>query len=169
MSRMRHASGGGLDAQIDTRRDEQACPDNRAHQNRDRPVFRLPVFRLKVGDGRLELWRFRCTWLGKGIWHSNVTISSVTDPGHLPVKAHALGFYWFSQSRRQVRGLVIPAWALVLFTAIPPMWRTVSWRATKVWRASQRICPSCGYDLRASTGRCPECGTPIAPNVGANP
>jgi hypothetical protein len=32
-------------------------------------------------------------------------------------------------------------------------------RTRRVNRARAGLCPSCGYDLRASPGRCPECGT----------
>jgi hypothetical protein len=49
-------------------------------------------------------------------------------------------------------------WALVLSFAVLPAYR---WRAA--WRRRVRrqtgLCPSCGYDLRATPDRCPECGT----------
>ena len=55
------------------------------------------------------------------------------------------------------RLLFIPYWAPALVTAFLSAWCSV-----RAYRRRQRLraglCPSCGYDLRATPGRCPECG-----------
>lgn len=59
------------------------------------------------------------------------------------------------------RWLVVPGW--LAFTACVPL---AAWSITKMWRESivrsrldNHLCPSCGYDLRATPRQCPECGT----------
>jgi hypothetical protein len=50
-----------------------------------------------------------------------------------------------------------PFWALVAVTGVAP----ALWGLRHARRGSLRrrgLCPSCGYDLRASPERCPECG-----------
>jgi hypothetical protein len=52
----------------------------------------------------------------------------------------------------------VPHWLVLLaFAALPAV------RGTRRIRAARRrhpgLCPSCGYDLRATPDRCPECGT----------
>jgi len=57
--------------------------------------------------------------------------------------------------------LVCPDWALIVVGAIVPGTRFVN-RRIRRRRRSRGLCPSCGYDLRATPGRCPECGTPAS-------
>jgi hypothetical protein len=52
---------------------------------------------------------------------------------------------------------VVPFWAVTVVTAILPASRIAA-RVRRSRRARAGLCPSCGYDLRASPDRCPECG-----------
>jgi hypothetical protein len=61
--------------------------------------------------------------------------------------------YWFVD---------LPIAALVLY---PVALILVTWRFLRGARQQRPgHCPTCGYDLRASTARCPECGTAIKNN-----
>jgi hypothetical protein len=58
------------------------------------------------------------------------------------------------------RELIVPCWLLALLAAVLPAWRAARILAEHRRRRRQRfgLCPSCGYDLRATPQRCPECG-----------
>jgi hypothetical protein len=62
--------------------------------------------------------------------------------------------------RTPVASYAIHIWTLMLFAiALPLTWATG--RLMVYIRIRRGLCPTCGYDLRASTLRCPECGTSL--------
>jgi hypothetical protein len=55
-------------------------------------------------------------------------------------------------------GVQVPYLLLMLLLGIAPARWCFSWKRTTN-KQRHGLCPSCGYDLRATPHRCPECGT----------
>jgi hypothetical protein len=68
-----------------------------------------------------------------------------------------------TSSNAEIFGVQLPHWALLLTSLSLPAARL---RVLRIRRgaSSRGLCPSCGYDLRATPERCPECGAvPVQP------
>lgn len=90
------------------------------------------------------------------------------DPPDKLVERQWGGFAWYLVQRRtsgeQQAEAVAPFWSIAAVTALLPLtWTTLRLRSRLRTRRHQclSLCPSCGYDLRATPERCPECGITI--------
>ena len=91
-----------------------------------------------------------------------------TDPGNMP------RFHWFpfppvvfgyishAGGPFEERTVSIAYWLLLLPTLPLPLIAIVRHRRRRQ-RETNNLCPTCGYDLRATPDRCPECGTSAPP------
>jgi hypothetical protein len=84
------------------------------------------------------------------------------------------GFFFGTADRTGISSFIdfrlteasVPAWSVVMLLAIPPAVRLVRFVRSRR-RNATGLCPSCGYDLRATPDRCPECGTPATVHSSA--
>jgi hypothetical protein len=58
------------------------------------------------------------------------------------------------------RRIEVPFWTVIVLLLATMVWslRGARRRYARMIRGRGRVCPVCGYDLRATPGRCPECG-----------
>ncbi len=83
-------------------------------------------------------------------------------------RLNRLGFYfWRGEQPKQriilMRVIGIPWWAPTILFSILPI-TTIVFTFLRRRPRTKNLCPTCGYDLRATPDRCPECGT-AAPSI----
>jgi hypothetical protein len=124
---------------------------------------------LRTGGIAIESWftekRVNPRWEWRRFGPDDSAVPLIARPA---TALNRLGFFYGSRSGPgyDAAGVAFPCWVPLIVFATAPALRLR--RVAKArHRRRRRLCPRCGYDLRATPGRCPECGAIGA--VGAAP
>ena len=136
----------------------------RSHEHPMRAKGRIGThgYGIRSARGVVEVWRGWDPWDLMDSADPYRPLDSV--PGRLGVERAG----WWEQAGGSIesRGLRFPHTLLALVASGLPLVRVAPRLAERVRQraATHRpgLCPSCGYDLRASPDRCPECGTQVS-------
>jgi len=90
-----------------------------------------------------------------------------TIRGDHPLGHWGLTWQPLDETTPQHRGVGLgassPWWFVVLLCSVPLDLRIIGRLRRR--RRGRNLCPTCGYDLRATPDRCPECGATPSPNL----
>jgi hypothetical protein len=115
-----------------------------------------------IGDTGPTDWAYPPAFSGSDRWWQNAGFDAF-DYKHKPLRnpnAFALHDWLQPQWLGRERSVVVPYWAIaVAFCMLPGIVFLRFVGRGRHFRAG--VCPSCGYDLRATPHRCPECGKVI--------
>ena len=129
-----------------------------AFHDRGGSGFRQQVLRVELISQSIAIdhaTNWQPTDAGIAFAHYSTAAGPVTRPNvRLTARSHPSGRDWFLEFPSGL--LFSPA---LLPVAMKMDRRLRSRRQRRMIRA--RVCPGCGYDLRASNDRCPECGRVI--------
>jgi hypothetical protein len=122
-------------------------------------TYHRPSTSQSAGAGRI---RYFAVWIGRGQLFCEFLPKSNGKSGWQFEKIEPWDEDAFPATPRFQFALPsyiwIPAWAPLALLAIAPLAKFTT--CTRRLRQDRHgLCPTCGYDLRASAGRCPECGT----------
>lgn len=94
------------------------------------------------------------TPFNRATWYTGPRVMSATGVRTTLLENGKMRLFTASTTQHM---FAISAWIPFLLTAAyPALYLTRRFR-----RRREGLCPTCGYDLRATPTRCPECGTPI--------
>jgi hypothetical protein len=79
---------------------------------------------------------------------------------HMPPDAWSRAGFLYKATRSNGiawQSIAVPYWFWTAASALMPSVWVIQRRRNRQWRLAG-LCPTCGYDLRATPERCPECG-----------